>query len=205
MASIRSVKTVAITMTLALAALALGGCGSPSATPTKTPAPAVNAAPAVPPDYQTAAEKTLGSETDVLVYGDLAKNGHTQVLAADKLKVTPEGVAPGTLVTRVALIENDTGSWKEIFRCDEHLQNTKGFLGGIPLAPVNGWRLQFEQDADKGLEMYFTPIAKPAGGYIQTIGVRWNPKVERYQSMDPKFQNFLAEVPALETPQSQIR
>lgn len=201
MASVEPMKKLAIVLTAGVVALALSCCGG-SSTSTNTAAPAV---PAIPADYQAAAEKSLGSETDVLVYGDLAENGHTQVLAADQLKVTPPGVAPGTLVTRVALIENDNGSWKEIFRCDEHLQNTKGFLGGIPLAPVNGWRLQFEQDPTKGLEMYFTPIAKPSGGYIQTIGVRWNPKTERYQSLDRTFQDFLIEVPALETPESQIR
>lgn len=187
-----------------IAALTAGliSCGDSKPQTAKTAAPA---APAIPADYQAAAEKSLGSETNVLVYGDLAKNGHVQVLAANELKVTPEGVAPGTLVMRAALIENDNGSWKEIFRCDEHLQNTKGFLGGIPLAPVNGWRLQTEQDPVKGLEMYFTPLAKPTGGYVQTIGVRWNPKTERYQSLDRNFQDFLIEVPALETPESQIR
>ena len=185
-----------------LVMLACISCGSSSPAPSNTATPA---APAIPADYQAAAEKSLGSETEVLLYGDLAKNEHVQVLAVNRLKVTPDGMAPGTLVMRAALIENDNGSWKEIFRCDEHLQNTKGFLGGIPLAPVNGWRLQTEQDTDKGLEMYFTPLAKPSGGYVQTIGVRWNPKELRYQSLDRNFTQFLNEVPALETPESQIR
>jgi hypothetical protein len=185
-----------------LVTLACVSCGGSSPAPLNTAAPAASA---IPGDYQAAAEKSLGSETEVLLYGDLAKNGHVQVLAVNRLKLTPEGMAPGTLVTRGAVIENDNGSWKEIFRCDEHLQNTKGFLGGIPLAPVNGWRLQTEQDADKGLAMYFTPLAKPAGGYVQTIGVRWNPKELRYQSLDRNYAQYLTEVPALETPESQIR
>jgi hypothetical protein len=195
-------RKMAILLGAGMIAFACASCGSSSPAPAKTAAAAV---PAIPADYQAAAEKGLGSETDVLVFGDLAKNGHTQVLAVNRIKVTPEGMAPGTLVMRAAVIENDNGAWKEIFRCDEHLQNTKGFLGGIPLAPVNGWRLQFEQDAEKGLQMYFTPLAKPAGGYVQTIGVRWNPKVERYESLDRNFQEFLTELPALETPESQIR
>ena len=66
-------------------------------------------------------------------------------------------------MSRAVVLENDGGRWKEMFRCDEHLQNPKGYLGGTPLAPVNGWRLQYEQDDDKGLQMYFTPLAKPAG------------------------------------------
>lgn len=178
-------------------------CGNSKPQPAKTEAPAASV-PSIPADDQAVAEEALGSETDVLLYGDLAKNGHVQVLAVNRVKVTPQETAPGTLVTRLAVLENDNGTWKEIFRCDDHLKNAKGFLGGIPLAPVSAWRLQFEQDADKGLVMYFTPLAKPAGGYIQTIGVRWNPKVERYQSLDRQFEQFLVEVPSLETPESQL-
>jgi len=187
-----------------VAACICAGCGGTSSQRAKSEA-AAPAAPAVPPDIQAAAETALGSETDVLAFGDLAKNGKTELLAANQLKVTPEGVAPGTLVTRAAVIEKDDGTWKEIFMCDEHLKNPKGYLGGIPLAPVNSWRLQYEQDATKGLIMYFTPLAKPQGGYVQTIGVRWNPKAERYQSLDRSFEQFLTEVETLETPESQIR
>lgn len=195
-------RRIACIAAIAAVAIALISCGDSKPQPAKV---AASAPPAIPADYQSAADKSLGSETEVLLFGDLSKDGHTQVLAVNRIKVTPEGAAPGTLVMRAALIENDNGAWKEIFRCDEHLQNTKGFLGGIPLAPVNGWRLQTEQDAEKGLEMYFTPLAKPAGGYVQTIGVRWNSKEARYQSLDRNFTQFLTEVPALETPESQIR
>jgi len=102
-------------------------------------------------------------------------------------------------------LEKDANSWKEILRCDEHLQNPKGFLGGTPLAPVNGWRMQYEQDPVKGLLMYFTPLAAPKGGYAVPVEVRWNTKAKRYQSMDRSFENFLGELPALETPESQVR
>ena len=37
------------------------------------------------------------------------------------------------------------------------------------------------------------------------IEVRWNAKVKRYQSLDRNFENFLGELPSLETPESQIR
>lgn len=190
---------------LACLAFEFAGCGSSNQQAANSGAVAAPAAPAIPSDIQAAAEASLGSETDVLLYGDLAKNGKTEALAVNQLKVTPEGVTPGTLVTRASLIEKDDGTWKEIFHCDEHLKNPKGYLGGIPLAPVNSWRLQYEQDATKGLVMYFTPLAKPQGGYVQTIGVRWNPKVQRYQSLDSKFDQFLNEVETLETPQSQMR
>lgn len=201
-------KTFALITASGVLAAACASCrGSSPSQPAKTEAavPARTAAtPAIPADIQAAADATLGTDTDVLAFGDLAKNGHRQILAVNRVKGNQQSAAAGTLVSRVAVIENDGASWKEIFRCDEHLKNTEGFLGGTPLSPVNGWRLQYEQDDQKGLQMYFTPIAKPAGGYIQTIGVRWNPKVKRYQSLDRTYEQFLGEVQTLETPQSQL-
>jgi hypothetical protein len=199
-------KTLALIAAAGVAVMTCASCGdsTPSQPAKAEAAPAVPVAPATPADMQAAADATLGTDTDVLAFGDLAKNGHQQVLAVNRVKGNQQMAAAGTLVSRVAVIENDGGAWKEVFRCDEHLKNTEGFLGGIPVSPVNGWRLQYEQDAHKGLQMYFTPIAKPAGGYIQTIGVRWNPKVKRYQSLDRTYEQFLGEVPSLEIPQSEL-
>jgi hypothetical protein len=159
----------------------------------------------VPDDVQKAAEKALGSETEVLLYGDLAKNGSQQALAINRMKTNPQGGAPGTVITRAVILQNDGGTWKEVLRCDEHLENPKGYLGNIPLAPVNGWRLQYEQNEEKGLQLYFTPVADPKGARALPIEVRWNAKVKRYQSLDRNFENFLGELPSLETPESQIR
>src|SRR5271168_903737 len=128
--------------------------GTSAATPAATGAPTK---PAVPDEIQKAAETALGSETDVLLYGDLAKNGARQILAVNRMKMTPQVTMPGTVITRGVILESIGGTWKEILRCDEHLENPKGYLGNIPLAPVNGWRLQYEQDNDKGLLLYFTP------------------------------------------------
>ena len=172
---------------------------SPGATP------GAPTTPAVPDDIQKAAETALGSETEVLLYGDLAKNGSRQILAVNRMKGTPQVAMPGTVITRGVILENIGGTWKEILRCDEHLENPKGFLGNIPLAPVNGWRLQYEQDNDKGLLLYFTPAANPKGARALPVEVRWNAKAKRYQSMDRNFENFLYELPALETPESQVR
>lgn len=147
------------------------------------------------------AENALGSEAEVLVFGDLALTGKQQILVINRLKKTPEGKAPGTLLTRAVIVEDDGGTWKQIFLCDEHLKNTKGFLGATPIAPVPSWRLQYEQHEDKGLVMYFTPLDKPAGGYVQTIGVRWNPKMKRYESLDRNYENFLGETTNLEMPE----
>lgn len=185
-------------------------CGSSSPEPAKpantAAAPAAPATPPVPADVQEAAEKSLGSETEVLLYGDLAKNGAQEALAINRMKQNPQVRMPGTVITRAVILQKDsTGNWKEILLCDEHLKNPKGYLGNIPLAPVNGWRLQYEQDPDKGLLLYFTPVTDPKGARALPIEVRWNAKVKRYQSLDRKFQNFLGELPSLETPESQIR
>jgi len=170
-----------------------------------TAQPATPPKPATPPDIQAAAEAALGSETEVLAFGDLAKNGKQQIFAVNRLKSTPQGVMPGTLVSRAVVLENDASKWKEVFRCDEHLQNPKGYLGGTPLASVAAWRLQSEQHEDKGLQMYFTPLAKPAGGYIETIGIRWNPELKLYESLDRSYEHFLGETKNLATPESQVR
>jgi hypothetical protein len=161
---------------------------------------------AIPNDIQEVAMKSLGDETVVLAYGDLAKNGRQEILAANLLKTTPTGVAPGILFNRLVVLQKDGANWKEIVRGDEHLKNDKGYLGGIPLAPINGWRLQMDQsDATKGLVMYFSPIVAPAGGHIKVLGVRWNTKVNRYQSLDPTYTQFEGEVQQLETPESQVK
>jgi hypothetical protein len=199
----------AILAATSFVALACAGCGSFMSAPvesTKTDAAKASAAkPVVPQDIQTAAETAVGSETEVLAFGDLSKNGKQQIFAVNRLKSTPKGAMPGTLVSRAVVIEDDGGKWKEVFRCDEHLQNPKGYLGGTPLAPVPAWRLQYEQHDDKGLQMYFTPLAKPPGGYIETVGIRWNPELKLYESLDRSYEHFLGETRNLETPESQVR
>ncbi|MFZ3216243.1 MAG: hypothetical protein WA192_09310 [Candidatus Acidiferrales bacterium] len=184
---------------------ASGAASGPAGSENRAATSSGPAAPAMPDDVQKAAEQALGSETEVLLYGDLAKNGARQILAVNRMKMTPQATMPGTVITPGVILENSGGRWKEILRCDEHLENPKGYLGNIPLAAVNAWRLQFEQDADKGLLLYFTPAADPKGARAMPVEVRWNTKVKRYQSLDRNFENFLYELPALETPESQVR
>ena len=74
-------------------ALVCAGCGG-SKTAANSDAAAKPAAPAIPDDIQAAANSALGSETDVLLYGDLAKNGKTQILAVNQLKTTPPAWRP---------------------------------------------------------------------------------------------------------------
>ncbi len=179
------------------------GCNQPA--PTTSPEAQATAKPAVPAEMQAAAQALLGSETQVLAFGDLAKTGKQQILAANVVPKTPKNNIPGTIVTRAVVAENSDGKWVELLLCDEHLKNTKGYLGLTPIAPVTGWRLQFEQNAEKGLQLYFTPLQLAGSEHILPIAVRWNPKTKRYQSMDRTFQNFLLELPALENARSTLR
>src|SRR5262249_36537560 len=143
----------------------MSGCGETKApAPQAQAQPAKPAAPAIPEELQSAAEAVLGSEGEILLFGDLAKTGTTQVLAINRIKKTPDGTPPGTYLTRLSLLEKSGEKWSEILHCDEHLKNSKGFLAATPIAPVSGWRLQSEQSEKLGLILYFTPMQKPAGG-----------------------------------------
>ena len=188
---------------LMLVATILAACGE-APKPVEPAAQQKPAVPTIPPEIEAVVKSVLGSEAEVIVWGDLALTGNQQALAINRLKTTPKGAVPGTLLVRAALVSKDGMKWRELFRCDEHLKNPKGYLGGTPIAGVNGWRLQYEQSPEKGLTMYFTPLEQPAGGYIQTIGVRWDPKAKQYRSLDRNFEKFLAEVPMLGTVRSQL-
>src|SRR5436190_531608 len=163
------------------------------------------AAPAVPDEIQSAAESLLGRETQVLLFGDLAKNGKQQFLAANVVPKTPTNNLPGTIVTRAVVVENSDGKWSEVLRCDEHLKNAKGFLGLTPLTSVTGWRLQYEQSEVKGLELYFTPLKGVTDSHVLPIGVRWNSATKRYQSLDRTYEHFLLEAPSIEAARSSLR
>lgn len=182
----------------------VGGCGTEAPKPGPQ-AEAKPAAPAVPDEIQSAAESLLGKETQVLLFGDLAKNGKQEFLAANVIPKTPTNNLPGTIITRAVVVENSDGKWSEVLRCDEHLKNQKGFLALTPLTSVTGWRIQHEQSDDKGLQLYFTPLKGVTDSHPQTIGVRWNPKAQRYQSLDRTYEQFLPESPSIETARSKLR
>ena len=186
------------------AAIFLGGCGADAPKPTPQ-AESKLAEPAIPEEIQSAATSVLGSETEVLAFGDLAKNGKRQFLAANVVPKTPTNNLPGTIVTRAVVVENTDGKWAEVLRCDEHLKNQKGFLGLTPLTAVTGWRLQYEQSEVKGLELYFTPLKGITDSHVLPIGVRWNPATNRYQSLDRTYEHFLLESPSLEAARTTVR
>jgi len=163
------------------------------------------AEPAVPADIQAAADGSLGSETAVVAYGDLAKTGTQQILAANVVPKTPKENITGTIVSRAAILENQDGQWKQIFVCDEYLKNAKGYLGMTPLDPVSAWRIQNEQDAAQGLTVYFTPVKGMPEAHVLPIAVRWNPKVKRYQSLDRTYQQFLSESATLSNIRTRLK
>jgi hypothetical protein len=181
------------------------GCGSDAPKPAPT-AETKPVEPAVPEAMTDAAHALLGSDAQVLVFGELAaKTGKQQFLAANVVPNTPKSKVAGTVVTRAVVAENDNGKWVEVLRVDEYLKNPKGFLGLTPLQAVTGWKLQTEQSAEKGLTMYFTPIKADTNERTLPIAVKWDPAVKRYRSLDLHYENFLTEAPSLESPRSMLR
>ena len=186
------------------ASVVLVGCGSEA--PKPSPVETKPSELAVPEEYKDAAQALLGSDAQVLLFGDLAKTGKQQVLAANVVPNTPKSVVAGTVVTRAVLAEKSEDSkGTELMRADEYLKNPKGFLGLTPLQSVTGWKLQYEQSADKGLTMYFTPIKAGSNEKTLPIAVLWNPAVKRYQSLDLHYEKFLSEAPSLDSPRSSLR
>lgn len=195
------------TASLAFGSLFLAGCGDDTPQKPAAETPAKPPEPAVPEDIQAAAQKFLGNETQVLVFGDLAKTGTQQFLAGNVVPKTPKNPYPGTVVTRAVLAEKQGDQWSELLRCDEYLKNSKGFLAMTPLYSVAGWRLQYDQDPVKGIQLYFTPVkgAGASDSHVLPIGIAWNPATKRYQSLDRTYEHFLLETPSLSTARSVLR
>jgi hypothetical protein len=192
-------------LTVALApGLIFTGCDSGTTKPSAEAAKKA-AEPVIPQEVQDAAATLLGSGTQVLLYGDLAKTGVQQMLAANVVPNTPKSTVAGTVVTRAVIAENVNGKWTELFRADEYLKNQKGYLGLTPLQAVTGWKLQYEDSPEKGLSLYFTPIKQGSSEKTLPIAVRWNPATKRYQSMDLSYEHFLVEAPSLANPRSMLR
>lgn len=194
-------------MMLAFASFYLTACSDETPSKTGEETSAKPAEPAAPEDMQAAARNLLGKETQVLIFGDLAKTGKQQFLAANVVPKNPKNPMPGTIVTRAVLAEKTGDEWSELLRCDEYLKNSKGYLAMTPLESVAGWRVQYDQDPVKGIQLYFTPI-KGAGAsdpHLQPIGVAWNPATKRYQSLDRTYEHFLLETPSLSPARSVLR
>jgi hypothetical protein len=199
-------RCIPLLFSLGLMSLAflLTGCGTDAPKPA-TQAETKPAEPVVPEEIQSAAASLLGSESQVLAFGDLAKNGKQEFLAANVVPKTPTNNLPGTIVTRAVVAENSDGNWTEVLRCDEYLKNQKGYLGLTPLTQITGWRLQYEQSNEKGLQLYFTPLKGITDSHTLPIGVRWNPQAKRYQSLDRTYEHFLGESPSVRDARSVLR
>jgi len=74
-----------------------------------------------------------------------------------------------------------------------------------PLQAVTGWKIQYENSAENGMSLYFTPVKTGVSEKTLPIAVRWNPTAKRYQSMDLSYQHFLNEAPTLASPRSTLR
>ena len=161
----------------------------------------------------------MGNQAEVLAQGNLSGNGLEQVLVVNPVKKPAAGEPDsgkrrGIFITRAAVLQKAGGQWTEALRCDEHLKNPNGYLEGSPLAPATNWRLEYREDAKRGLELLFTPVGlkdhergpgqKDASAGL-TITVRWNTKTKRFQALDRSHERFLGEVPTLETPESVLR
>ena len=199
---------LALALCLALTPIFLGGCNP--AQPASSAVDRANRdAPPEVSEARTVAEAALGKQAEVLAHGDLARDGFEQVLAVNR-EVQPPGTKamaarPAAIaIVRAAILEKRDGKWAEVLRCDERLKNPSGYLAGSPAERVSGWRLEYHPDAGQGLEMNFTPagVGDSAG---QSILVRWNTRVKRYQSLEASHKRFLNELPTLETPSSFLK
>jgi hypothetical protein len=215
---IRSLRTV-VGMLSGVMALGLVGCHSAQHAAPADVTEAPQQADRVD-EARRVAEASLGKQAEVLAHGNLALNGREQVLVVNRFSTAAAEGAGGatpfpTVVTRAAVLEKDGGKWSEVLLCDEHLKNPNGYLGGSLAARVNGWRLEYRQDGNEGLEMKFTPVERPdavnANAYqhaeqkYPAFDVRWNKSAKRYQSFDQSHERYLSEVPSLETPQSILK
>jgi hypothetical protein len=149
---------------------------------------------AVKIQYRSAARRALGEESQVLLSGDLAHNGHIQLLIVNRLPKSPGDPASAVVISRGAILEREAESWREVFLADDHLKNENGFLQGAPEGSVSGWRLQCNPGKG-GLTMFLTPLRQPSGPDSPAVEVRWNPRAQRYQAFDRRTGSFLGEIP----------
>ena len=204
-------------LALLVAAMSLLWGGCQTAQQSKSPEETRTAAAAAAQEIQRVADAVLGKQAEVVAHGDLARNGLEQLLVVNRFgKAAREGVGPGNpsgmFITRAAILEKNNDKWSEVLRCDEHLKNPSGYLGGAPAVSVTGWLLELKPDPQQGLELRFTPAeagqerpSYPGESGNETIVVRWNTTAKRYQSLDRSYERYLGEAPTLETPRSILR
>jgi hypothetical protein len=219
--SLRKLRTIVGVMCWLLA-FCVAGCRTaqqPSAAEAKKVAEDAAVA-AARDEARDVAEASLGKLAEVLAHGDLAQNGREQVLVVNRMSAAAEGGAstthsPAMLIRRAAVLEKEGGKWSQVLLCDEYLKNPNGYLGRSPSGRVSGWRLEYRQDAQQGLQMKFTPAGifdamdVQTGEHFErrspTFDVRWNKSAKRYQSFDQSHERYLSEVPSIGIPQSILK
>jgi hypothetical protein len=196
-------RPLLLAATLALA-LSLGACNQDADNENPNQAPAEPASSITPPDIQSVADAALGTGAHVVAFGNLGATGTQQVLAVNPLHPGEGTSGPDLIITRAVIVDHMPGGWKEIFRCDESLKNPAGYLPGLRHPASAGWRLKLATGGADGATLYLTPLSQPGTGPQDMIGVRWNPGVKRYESLDSHFRAFLHEEPSMETPEVSI-
>jgi hypothetical protein len=196
----------------------LAGC-KPSQQPNSSARTQDSAALAAAEASQVAVS-VLGNQAEVVAHGNLARNGKEQLLIMNRLQRTsspPSSPHPKReteiYITRAAILEKNGEKWTEVLHSDEHLKNPSGYLVRGQAA---AWKFEFNLDGERGLELRFTSADRFDVGDAHTARVveaempptfvvRWNERVNRYQTFDSSQARFLSEVPILETPQSILR
>src|SRR5579871_6806497 len=97
---------------LALLSGAVGGCNAPARSNPIESESQHEKSPA-PPEIAAVATAALGSEAQVLSFGDLAGNGRRQVLAANRTQGS-SNTQQGIRITRAAVLEQVGTKWVEV-------------------------------------------------------------------------------------------
>jgi hypothetical protein len=197
-------RPLLLSATLILA-LSFAGCNQDAANEDPNQAPAEPASSITPADIQSVADAALGTGAHVVAFGNLGGTGTQQVLAVNPLHSGAAAAnGPDVIISRAVIVDHQADGWKEIFRCDESLKNPAGYLPGLRRPASAGWRLKLVTGGADGSTLYLTPLSQPGTGPQDMIGVRWNPGLKRYESLDSHFRAFLHEEPTLETPEVPI-
>ena len=153
--NLRRLRSAILVLACGGLALWLAACNSAQPAAPADPMPRAAETDPQADRAQEVAEASLGKGAEVLGYGNLAKNGQEQVLAAVRfLKNRPEEtVEPGSgliYASRVAVLEEAAGKWAQVLLCDEHLKNPKGYLERTGSTLGGGWRLEYRRDPQAG-------------------------------------------------------
>ena len=90
-------------------------------------------------------------------------------------------------------------------RCDEHLKNQKGYLGLTPLDSRHRLALQYEQNEEKGLQLYLTPLKVNGDSHVLAGRRALESRHQALSIARCRYINFLKESPQLQNLRSTLR